>query len=42
MQSLGEDVCELLRGDPDQTQASILNCFLGKVPPDINAEALVS
>ncbi len=37
MKFLGEDVCELLRGaDPNQTQVSILNCFVGEVLLDVN------
>ena len=37
MKSLDEDVFELLRGaDPNQTQMSILNRFMGEVLPDVN------
>ncbi len=37
MKSLGKDVCELLRGaDPNQTQVSVLNRFVGEVLPDVN------
>ncbi len=37
MKYLGEDFCELLRGaDPNQTQVSVLNRFVGEVLPDVN------
>jgi hypothetical protein len=37
MKFFGEDVCELLQGaDPNQTQVSILNRFVGEVLPDVH------
>ena len=37
MKSLGEDVCQLLRGvDSDQAKVTILNRLVGKVLPDVN------
>jgi hypothetical protein len=37
MKSLGEDVCELLRGaDPNQTQMSVLDRFMSKVLADVD------
>ncbi len=37
MKSLGEDVCELLRStDPNQTQVSILDRFMGEVLPYVD------
>mmetsp|Transcript_41811 Transcript_41811/g.87394 ORF Transcript_41811/g.87394 Transcript_41811/m.87394 type:complete len:89 (+) Transcript_41811:129-395(+) len=37
MKSLGEDICELLRGvDSNQAQVSVLDCFMGEVLPDVD------
>ena len=37
MKSLGEDICELLRGvDSNQAQVSILDHLVGKVLPDVD------
>ncbi len=43
MTSLGEDVCELLRGvDSNQAQVSLLDRFMGEVLPNVNVLGTLS
>jgi hypothetical protein len=43
MKSLGEDVCELLRGvDSNQAQVSVLDRLMGEVLPNVNVLGTLS
>ena len=43
MKSLGEDICELLRGvDSNHTQVAILDSFMGEVLPDVDVLGALS